>query len=246
MRPMFYIISVVLLFVCLAQAEDTIEKVYDAKGNLKETYEKLEPRDGKFRGIMRQYYTNGNLRTEMFIIGAPGELGFAPDGDVKCFHENGLLASSVHWDNTKKNGPFQYFYSSGKLRESGTYTNDTSVTSTRRNRKGDKLQKSPHLHIELDLAQGRDINQVTLHMDNFHDKWIHLGWVFGCKLVDERWKRVFKRARGNDLEPRESKIAILDKSDFSEGKWKIVVSYDVVGKPLKYIESESQTFEIKQ
>ena len=238
--------AVVCMFALAVHAEDNIEKSYDSNGKLKESFEQLEPKDGKVRGILRHYYTNGTLKVELPIIEAGGELGYAPDGIVKHYHPNGNLASSVQWQNEKRNGPFQSSYPSSDPRESGTFTNNTSIVAKRFDRTGRAIPKKSHLHVELDFRQITESNQVPIHIVNFHDGYVHLGWIFADKLIDKKWERIIKRGRGDSFEMRESKVAMLNKDDFSIGTWKIFVSYNVIGKPLKYIQSESQTFEIEQ
>ena len=126
------------------------------------------------------------------------------------------------------------------------FKNNTSIVAKRFDRAGRAISKKPHLHIEPDCSQVTVNNQVLIYIDNFYDEDVHLCWVFADKLIGNNWERVVMHGRGDSLDTKESKVAILNKEEFTIGKWKITVSYDGISKSGEYLQSESKVVEVEQ
>ncbi|MDP6354677.1 MAG: hypothetical protein QF473_06240 [Planctomycetota bacterium] len=241
------LIPILLVSTPLRAEKSKIHKQYDKDGNIEKSIEEVESPNGKFRGIIREYYPNGFIRSATPIVESAGELGYAPDGISKRYVQNQQLASSVRWSVGKRHGPLKLYYSNGDLRESGEFKNDKSCVSKRSSRSGKPLNLKPSMHVDLKLREVVLDGEITVFVDNYYDTHIHFGWMFAYKLVEENWERVFKRLRGDNLGSRQTETVVFKATELGVGKWKIAFTYDIPGPGNfgRYIEATSEPFKIE-
>ena len=234
---------VYFLAMPLIGAPPEAQKAYYDSGTVKQSLEATVRSDGKPGGLMKHFYPDGILKLEMPIVNAAGELGYAPDGVVKSYYANGKMESLVEWRGEKRNGPFEWFYQDGSVRERGVFTNDLSTTSERFTRSKQKLAAEPCLVVEPGKSRVTPSQDVVLHVDSYHDTGAHIGWVFGYRLAGKEWKKDFQQLRGDHLESRESKTIVVSVKELAPGTWQFGVTSSVRG-PDSYTEARSTTITI--
>jgi hypothetical protein len=218
MKPFRHLVLLLLIPALLAAEKDTQKTFYD-NGTVKESFEMIERPDGKVGGMIKNFYPDGKLKSEVPIVEAGGELGYAPEGIVKTYYANGKIESSVEWKSGKRNGNFELRYRNGSLRERGVFKNDRSVPSERFKRSTEKLSLEPCLVVEADKSTDPDSHEIVVHMDSYYDVGAHMGWIFGYRLVGTEWQEAYKRPRGDHMESRETNVIAIPIQDLAPGEW---------------------------
>ena len=244
MNP-FRHLALLLLMPALPAAETDAQRTFYDSGNVKESFEVLERPDGKAGGIMKNFYPDGRLKSEVPIVEAGGELGYAPDGIAKTYYANGKIESSVGWTSGKRNGEFELQYRDGSLRERGVFKNDKSAPSERFKRSGEKVLLEPCLIVEADESTDPDSHEIVMHVDSYYDVGAHMGWIFGYRLVGSEWQKAYERPRGDHIESRETKVIAIPIQDLAPGEWRFAATFTVRGSD-SFEEALSETIRIEQ
>lgn len=79
---------------------------------------------GELHGVLRRYWTNGNLREETTYVNGVKE------GPYMSYHETGPLQSIVSFSNGLKHGPGESYFETGELSGTFSYSNGQSCGTT--------------------------------------------------------------------------------------------------------------------
>ena len=114
MNNTFYYLIICVLTSCSNQIV-LRENIVDMG---KEGSPKIYYQNKLFSGIVKEYYSNGNLKIESLF--KRGKL----NGNTRMFSEKGVLILDADYKNNYKNGIFKQYNDSGILLIDGFYKND--------------------------------------------------------------------------------------------------------------------------
>ncbi len=106
-------------------------------------------KDGKKEGIWKEYYKNGNLKSEITFTNNK------PDGYAKLYYENGKLSEEGNWKGTKWIGNYKYYHENGKPKYEFVFTNDG-----KRSGKQKYYHENGKIAIEGDWKDGKEAGLI--------------------------------------------------------------------------------------
>lgn len=247
-------VALIILFGFLtpsyAEQVSQIQNEYDDDGNLKHSFEVFSMPTGTVMGIIREYYTNGMLRSETPIKPSAGELGYCPEGEVKTYHPNGNTDSIVTFESCAENGPFRRLYSDGTVRAEGVFSNGVIVSVHRTDRNGKPIAFTNHISLVSATMTYSIPNPIRLYCDVNADWHGRFAWLFLYRLDNGEW---IEKVRFSDFRPQrytkgETRVISYPTEGLKPGKWKARLTFSITGpgRGGEFPEVETEPFIIKE
>jgi antitoxin component YwqK of YwqJK toxin-antitoxin module len=106
-------------------------------------------KDGKKEGMWKEYYSNGNLKSEIPYISNK------PDGYAKLYYESGKLSEEGNWKGVKWVGNYKYYHENGKPKYEFAYSDDG-----KRSGKQKYYHENGKIAIEGDWKDGKEAGVI--------------------------------------------------------------------------------------
>lgn len=106
-------------------------------------------KDNKKEGIWKEYYSNGNTKSEITYVNNK------PDGYAKLYYESGKLSEEGNWKGVKWVGNYKYYHENGKPKYEFAYTEDG-----KRSGKQKYFHENGKIAIEGDWKDGKEAGVI--------------------------------------------------------------------------------------
>ncbi|MGP8217184.1 MAG: toxin-antitoxin system YwqK family antitoxin [Bacteroidia bacterium] len=116
--------------------EDTVKGIHPTRNsNTAPLYRLAVYHFGKEHGIVRQYWRNGKLYSEITFMNG------VENGEAKFYNDNGSLKVEYLYANGKKNGEGKEYDKNGKIKSETTYRNDRPEKTKYFDENGNEIRK---------------------------------------------------------------------------------------------------------
>lgn len=106
-------------------------------------------KDSKKEGVWKEYYKNGNLKSEITYVNNK------PDGYAKLYYESGKLSEEGIWKGTKWVGSYKYYHENGKPKYEFAYTDDGKRTGKQK-----YYHENGKIAIEGEWKEGKEAGLI--------------------------------------------------------------------------------------
>lgn len=106
-------------------------------------------KDNKKEGIWKEYYSNGNLKSEITYVNNK------PDGYAKLYYESGKLSEEGMWKGIKWVGNYKYYHENGKPKYEFAYTDDGKRTGKQK-----YYHENGKIAIEGEWKEGKEAGLI--------------------------------------------------------------------------------------
>jgi antitoxin component YwqK of YwqJK toxin-antitoxin module len=111
--------------------------------------------DGKKKGIWREYYANGNLKSVITY-----ENNF-PNGYVIMYHENGKIKEEGNWKNRRWIGAYKFYHENGQVAYDFNYADNGKRVGSQK-----YFYENGELMIEGNWADGQESGILKRYYEN--------------------------------------------------------------------------------